>query len=91
MSSAVGTRFLLAFALAVTVTAQEKPAPAPLTELEAAKVQIVNLERVIVQRAVDDWRAKQAALKAELESKRPGWVWNPDTGEWAAVKPPEGK
>lgn len=81
-------RLLLALALTVSVTAQEKPAPAPLTELEALRVQNANLERVIVQRAVTDWQAKVATLKADLEAKRPGWRWSPETGEWAAVTPP---
>ena len=34
------------------------PQPAPLTEVEALRVQNVNLERVIVQRALDDWQKK---------------------------------
>lgn len=82
--------FIVLLLAAVSVTAQEKPAqPAPFTEVEALKVQNANLERILVQRALDDWRAKVAALKGELEAKRPGWVWNYETGEWAAVKPPD--
>lgn len=69
----------IAFALSAGWQAQ---APAPLTELEALRVQVVNLERVIVQRSVEDWQKKVAALKAELEAARSGWEWSSETGEW---------
>lgn len=81
---------LLVVLLTVSVTAQEKPGPAPYTEVEALRIENANLERAIVQRAVTDWQAKVAKLKADLEAKRPGFSWNPETGEWAAVKPPAG-
>jgi len=61
--------------------------PAPYTEVEALKIQNVQLEGTIVQRAVEDWRKKVAALKAELESKRVGWKWLPETGEWKQQQP----
>jgi hypothetical protein len=77
---ATRTLLLLALLLVQTPAAQ----PAPFTEIEALKVQNLNLERIIVQRALDDWRAKQAALKAEIEKVRPGWDWNPETGAWSA-------
>ena len=60
------------------------PQVAPLTEVEALRVQNVNLERVIVQRALDDWQKKVLALKADLEKSRSGWEWNPETGQWTA-------
>lgn len=65
--------------------AQDKPAPAPYTEIESLKIQNVNLEGAIVQRAVEDWRKKVASLKAELEKARPGFVWNPEDGSWSAA------
>ena len=43
------------------------PSPAPLTEVESLRVQNVNLERVIVQRALDDWQKK--VLRAEGGSR----------------------
>jgi hypothetical protein len=66
------------------VTWDGKPldGPPPLTEVEQLRIQNVNLERVIVQRAVDDWQKKQAQLKADLEKARPGWLWDPETGAW---------
>lgn len=70
--------------LALLLVQTPAPQPAPLTEIEALKVQNLNLERIIVQRALDDWRAKQAALKAEIEKPRPGFDWNPETGAWSA-------
>lgn len=74
--------------LCATVRA-DAPAPAPFTEIEQLRVQNVNLERAIVQRAVTDWEAKRALLKADLERARPGWTWDPDSGAWRATT--EGK
>lgn len=79
-------RMLLLSLLLLAQTPVAAPTPAPLTELEALRVQNVNLERVIVQRALDDWQKKVQALKADLEKARPGWTWNPETGEWTAKK-----
>jgi len=75
---------LIALLLAAPVLAQDAK-PAPYTEIEALKIQNVNLEGAIVRRAVDDWQKKVAALKAELEKARPGFVWNPEDGSWAPV------
>lgn len=57
----------------------------PLTEIEVLRVQNVALERVVVQHALTDWQHKVQALKADLERVRPGFTWNPDTGEWTAA------
>lgn len=59
-------------------------APAPFTEVETLRVQNANLEGQLVQRAVADWQAKVAKLKADLESTRPGWSWAPESGAWTA-------
>jgi hypothetical protein len=61
-----------------------QPTAPPLTEVEALKVQNLNLERVILERQVADWTAKQAKLKSDIESARPGWVWNAETGKFTA-------
>lgn len=63
--------------------------PPPLTEVESLRVQNVNLERVLVQRALDDWQKKVLALKADLEKARPGWQWNPETGQWSETPKPK--
>lgn len=80
-------RILLLSLLLLAQAPVSAPQPAPLTEVEALRVQNVNLERVIVQRALDDWQKKVAALKADLEKTRPGWLWNPDTGQWTKAEP----
>lgn len=83
MRHTITRAILLALLLiAVPVTAQDAK-PAPLTEIESLRVQNVNLKVAIL-------RDEIAHLKADLEHSRPGWIWNPDTGEWAAVKPPTG-
>lgn len=63
--------------------------PAPYTEVEALRIENVRLEGQIVQRAIADWQAKVKALKADLERVRPGFTFNPETGEWAAATPPK--
>lgn len=69
-----------------SVRAQSPAVPVqPYSEIEQLKIQNVNLEGAIVQRAVQDWQAKVAALKADLESRRPGWTFEPASGTWAAV------
>jgi hypothetical protein len=82
-------RVLVALVLALLLTARgiwllaaDDPKPAPLTEIETLRVQNVALEGQIVQRALNDWQAKVAKLKADLEAPRAGWVWSPDTGAW---------
>lgn len=54
----------------------------PYSEVEQLKIQNINLEGAIVRRAVEDWQLKVARLKAELEMRRPGFAWNPETGAW---------
>ena len=82
--------FLFAPLMAQTVPpAPKAAAPAPFTEIEALRIQNVNLEGVIVQRALQDWQAKVAALKADLEKTRKGWEWTPETGQWTAIKDPK--
>jgi hypothetical protein len=76
---------ILCLFLVVPVRAQDARHPAPYTEIERLRIENVGLERVIVQRALDDWRAKVAVVKADLERARPGWTWNPETGEWTAT------
>lgn len=57
--------------------------PAPLTEIEALRVENLQLQRVIVQNALNDWQTKVRVLKADLERARPGCIWNPETGQWS--------
>ena len=81
--------FLAAFLL---IAQPPAPQPAPLTDVEALRVQNVNLERVIVQRALDDWQKKVQTLKADLERARGDkWDWNPETGAWTAKPDPAKK
>lgn len=83
-------RLLLPFVLLASLSLHAADAaPPPLTEVEALRVQNVNLERVIVQRALDDWQKKVLALKADLEKTRVGWSWNPETGQWTATPAPK--
>ena len=79
-------RLLLPFVLLASLSLHAAEAtPPPLTDVEALRVQNVNLERVIVQRALDDWQKKVLALKADLETARQNkWDWNPETGQWTA-------
>lgn len=60
------------------------PVAAPLTEVEALRVQNLNLERAILERQVADWTAKQSALKTAIEAARPGFAWDPETGKFTA-------
>ncbi len=78
--------FVLLCLLAVPVLGQDA-SPAPFSEVEALRVQVVNLEGAILQRKVDDWEAKRAKLKADLEAARPGWRWNPETGQFTKAEP----
>ena len=74
---------LFCLLLVAPVTAQSPSVPVtPYTEIEQLRIQNAQLEGAIVQRAVQDWQAKVAKLKADLEAKRPNWEWSPDTGEW---------
>lgn len=83
------TRLLLAaISLAVMLQAPPSAALVPYTRLESVLIDNLRWEGKAAQRAVDDWRMHVAAVKAELEAARPGWVWNADTGEWT-VKPKE--
>lgn len=66
--------------LTVSAQAPQTKGPAPYTELEALRVENLSLEVRLV-------RIKAGLLKADLERARPGFAWNPDTGEWSAVKP----
>ncbi len=63
--------------------APSAPSAAPLSEVEGLRVQNLNLERVILERQLADWKVKLDKLRADLESARPGWSWNPDTGAFA--------
>lgn len=65
---------LIVLLLAVPVVAQDA-GPTPFTEIEALRVQNVNLKAAILRREIAD-------LKADLERARPGWLWNPDDGAW---------
>lgn len=60
----------------------DAPQPTAYTEIERLRIENVQLERVVVQHALDAWRAKVATLKTDLEATRPGWTWQPDTGAW---------
>ena len=82
----IGRGLLLALVLALQAPAS---APAAFTEVEALRVQNLNLERVILERQVKDWQAKQAALKADIERRRPGWLWDPETGKFTTQERPQ--
>jgi ABC-type phosphate transport system auxiliary subunit len=53
-----------------------------LTETERLKIKVLQLEGQLVDRTVQDWHAKTAQLKTELETTRPGWEFDTDTGGW---------
>lgn len=74
--------FFVAFALLGFVVSAQGSKPATLTEIEALKVENLNLQRVILERQIADWQGKQAHVKAEIEQARPGWTWNPETGDF---------
>lgn len=59
--------------------------PAPLTEVESLRIQNANLTRAILQRELDDFQKQIGALKADLERARPGYVWDAESGKFAAV------
>ena len=56
--------------------------PEPFSELESLKLKNLRLEGQLLDRAVSDWHRATAALKAELEKTREGWIWQTDTGQW---------
>jgi hypothetical protein len=69
-----------------TAIVQPSPkSPEPYSAVEKLRVENMQLERVIVQRALDDWQKKALALKADLERARPGFIWNPDADTWTAI------
>lgn len=65
--------------LTVSVTARSD-SPAPFTEMESLRIENVRLEGVILQRQLTDWQTKRDKLAHDIESARPGFTWNPDTG-----------
>jgi len=79
--------WLVVLCLVAPITAQSDAQP--FTEIERLRIENVRLERVIVERAVADWQAKVKTLKADIEQARPGYEWNPDTGQLS--KMPEKK
>lgn len=83
------SRILLTLLLAAPVVSAQAPSVPvhPYTETESLRIENTRLEAVIVQRALSDWQAKVAKLKADLEAARPGWTWNPESGAWTAVPP----
>lgn len=79
-------RVALLLACVASLSAQESaPQPAPFTDVEALRVENVRLEGVVLQMQITGWQAKRDRLKAELEQSRPGWSWNPETGQWTAT------
>lgn len=93
---------LLTALLLAQVALTDGPQPAPLSALEQAnmrsvghEVQRVNALYELAQAAKDkadhaaaDARDHVAALKAELEAKRPGWTIDMDTGKWSKSDTP---
>jgi hypothetical protein len=74
---------LLTLACLLSVPLHASDNPAPLTQVETLRIENSRLESVIIQRELDDWRARRATLKADLEGARPGWVWNSETGAFS--------
>jgi hypothetical protein len=83
----VATRILLVLAL-LALSSDQIKSPAPLTEVEQLRVQNLNLERVIIERQMQDWTVKQQKLKADIELARPGYTWDPTTGQFATKPEP---
>lgn len=67
------------------------PKPEPYSQVEALRIENLKLERVIVDRAVSDWRTKALTLKADLERARPGFQWNPDDDSWTPATTKDNK
>ena len=64
-------------------------APHPeLTEVESLKLENLRLAARLLDRAVQDWQAKVAALKAAVEQTRAGWTFTPQTGQWTRSEAP---
>lgn len=78
-------RLLLLALLLLTQAPSVAPKPEPYSAVEQLRVENMKLERVIVDRAVQDWQTKALKLKADLEAQRKGFVWNPDTDTWTAI------
>lgn len=72
-------------ALLLLTQAPAAPQPEPYSQVEKLRIENMKLERVIVDRAVADWRDKALKLKADLELARPGFRWDPDADTWTAV------
>lgn len=85
---------LLIMAGALAVSAQEAkapslPAPAPFTEVESLRIQNLNLKTALVQRAIEDLNKDKAVLKADIEKARPGYAWDPETGQFSIKATPK--
>lgn len=76
-------RLSLALLLALTLGQAPAPQPEPLTEVEALRVENIRLESLVLQRQLDDFRAKRAKLTADLEAKRPGWRYDAEAGTFS--------
>jgi hypothetical protein len=85
----MATRLILAATFAFLIVgalfAQDAAQPAPFTDIENLRLENTRLEGVIVQRAVKDWEAKVAALKADIEKARPGFTWDAQTGQFSPI------
>lgn len=91
--------------LVVTAQAPAKESPAPLSPLEAAEIRAANLEvervnalyllataaKEKADHAAADAKEHLATLKRDLESARPGWTIDLDTGAWTKTARPTGK
>lgn len=77
----------LAILVALALSGQTAaPQPEPFTEVEALRVENVRLESLVLQRQLDDFRAKRAKLTADLEAKRPGWRYDAEAGTFSPRK-----
>jgi hypothetical protein len=83
-------RVLLLAMLLLVAPLHAGPDVPPLTELERLKIENVRLEGALIQRELDDWQAKKARLKLEIDAARPGWTWEPESGVFTATKPTKG-
>jgi hypothetical protein len=85
---------VVVFACVVAVTTaaipRAQPVLPPLTEIETLRIENVRLASLVLQRELDEFQAKRAKLKADLEAARPGWTYDLDTGKFVVKTPPTG-
>lgn len=78
----------------------EKPAPSPsaaqaappqLTETQRLQVENLQLKNTLLQRQMAEIQAEFSALVEAIDKEHPGWLYNPQAGQFVPKPKAEGK